>query len=63
MQTIIKGNMPREFYSDKEFERIKIRNQKRKERIKHNKELGAIRLEYAQKLKEKQEEIKNGNMR
>jgi len=46
MQQIIRGEMPRTFYSDKEFERIDMRNKKRKERIKQN--------------KKRQEEIKNG---
>ena len=32
MQQIIRGEMPRTFYSDKEFERIEKRNKKRKEK-------------------------------
>jgi len=60
MKQIIRGEMERTFYSDKEFERINQRNKKRKERIKHNKQLGEVRLAYAMKLKTKQEELKNG---
>jgi len=63
MQTIIRGEMSRTFYSTKEFERIEKRNKKRMERIKRNICLAEIRLDYAMKLKEKNEEIKNGNMR
>ena len=61
IEKIIRGDMPLKFYSDKEFERINQRNKKRKERIKHNQQLGEVRLAYALKVKEKQEEIKNAN--
>jgi len=46
MKQIIKGEMERTFYSDKEFNRIDMRAKKRKERIKQN--------------KKRREEIKNG---
>ena len=62
MQQIIRGEMPLKFYSDKEFERIEKSAKKRKERIKHNQHLGDVRLAYVLKLKQKQEEIKNGHL-